>query len=109
MRSDVRHRKEIPMSSHSRALVYHLLATRSQVDKACIADTTRFDELGLDLLDVVLVVLRLEHFDRGDGDFPFAALEHATTVGDLVALVELWLQQDTVPDVSAHARKDRVA
>jgi hypothetical protein len=51
----------------------------------------------LDPLDLVLVVLRLESLDRGKGDFPVAALDRATTVGDLVALVDRWLQGDTVP------------
>jgi hypothetical protein len=45
----------------------------------------------------VLVVLKLDHLDRGDGEFPLFALEHASTVGDLVDLVELWLQRDTMP------------
>jgi hypothetical protein len=36
-----------------------------------------FAKLGLDPLDLVLVVLRLEDFDRGNGDFPVAALAHA--------------------------------
>jgi hypothetical protein len=41
----------------------------------------------------VLVAVRLEDLDRGAGDFPVAALEHAETVGDLVTLVELWWQR----------------
>jgi hypothetical protein len=61
----------------------------------------------MDLLDVLLVVLRLEHFDHGDGDFPFAALEHTKTVGDLVALVDLWLQDDTMPSFPDSTRPRR--
>jgi acyl carrier protein len=99
------------MSTHSRALVHHLVATRLHVDRASIEDTQRFEELGMDLLDVLLVVLRLEHFDRGQGDFPFAALEHARTVGDLVALVDLWLQDDTTPSLpeSTHSGRSSAA
>jgi hypothetical protein len=67
------------------------------VDEASIRDTDLFDDLGLTLLDVVLVVLRLDRLDRGDGEFPVDALEQATKVGDLVDLVELWVQRDTMP------------
>jgi acyl carrier protein len=90
-------RKENAMDSSSRALVHHLLASQLQVDEASIDDAHRFEELGLDPLHIVLVVLRLEDFDRGNGDFPVDALDHATTVGDLVALVDRWLHGDTRP------------
>jgi acyl carrier protein len=77
-------------------LVHQLLASRLRIDKASIRDTDRFEDLGLTPLDIVLVVLRLDQLDRGDGEFPLLALENATTVGDLVEVVELWLQADTV-------------
>jgi acyl carrier protein len=78
------------MNSISQALVHKLIASHLRLDDASIKDAHGFDELGLDPLDLVLVVLRLESFDRGTGDFPVARLEHARTVGDLVALVDLW-------------------
>ncbi len=84
------------MDTSPQALVHQLLASRLQVDAASIQDTDRFDDLGLGPLDLVLVVLRLDRLDRGDGEFPLYALEHATTVGDLVDLVELWLRADTM-------------
>ncbi|SRR5258708_1637048 len=80
------------MSSYSRALVHQLIASHLQVDSTSIHDGDAFRELELDPLDVVLIVLRLEAFDRGDGNFPLAALDQARTVGDLVALVDLWLE-----------------
>jgi acyl carrier protein len=79
------------------ALVHQLLASRLHIDEASIRDTDRLDDLGLTPLDLVLVVLRLDRFDRGDGEFPVYELEHATTVGHLVDLVELWLRRNTVP------------
>jgi acyl carrier protein len=85
------------MNSSSQALVHHLLASQLRIDVASIKDAYSFDELGLDPLDLVLTVTRLEDFDRGDGDFPVAALDRAQTVGDLVALVDLWLQRSTMP------------
>lgn len=85
------------MDPSPRALVHQLVASRLLVDEASIRDTDLFDDLGLTLLDVVLVVLRLDRLDRGDGEFPVDALEHATKVGDLVDLVELWVQRDTMP------------
>jgi acyl carrier protein len=85
------------MDTSPQALVHQLLASRLRIDAMSIRDTDRFDDLGLDPLDLVLVVLKLDHLDRGDGEFPLFALEHASTVGDLVDLVELWLQRDTMP------------
>jgi acyl carrier protein len=85
------------MDTSPQALVHQLLASRLHIDDASISDKDRFDDLGLTPLDLVLVVLRLDRLDRGDGEFPLYALDHATTVGDLVDLVELWLQRDTMP------------
>jgi acyl carrier protein len=91
------------MDTTPQALVHRLLASRLRVDEASIKDTDRFDDLGLGPLDIVLVVLQLDRLDRGDGEFPVLALEHATTVGDLVDLVELWLQCETVRSPVARA------
>jgi len=85
------------MDTSPQTLVHQLLASRLHVDDAAISDMDRFDDLGLTPLDLVLVVLRLDRLDRGDSEFPLYALDHATTVGDLVDLVELWLQRDTMP------------
>jgi acyl carrier protein len=85
-------------------LVHQLLASRLHAAEASIKDTDRFDDLGLTPLDLVLVVLRLDRLDRGDGEFPLYALDHATTVGDLVDLVELWVQRDTMPSSVAHGQ-----
>jgi acyl carrier protein len=81
------------MSTPSQVIVHALLAAQLRVDEASIVDPIRLDDLGLDPLDLVLVVVELEELDRGAGDFPVAALEHAKTVGDLVTLVELWWQR----------------
>src|SRR5271168_5258509 len=87
-----------PMRTPSQAIVHALLASHLKVEEASIADPVPLEELGLDPLDLVLVVVRLEDLDRGAGDFPVAALEHTRTVGDLVTLVELWWQrQRTAP------------
>ena len=85
------------MKLSPQALVHQLLASRLHIDEASIEDTDRLDDLGLTPLDLVLVVLRLDRFDRGDGEFPLYQLEHATTVGHLVDLVELWLRRDPTP------------
>jgi acyl carrier protein len=82
------------MNSTSRILVHQLLATYLHTDQAAIADGDHFDELGLDAFDLVFVVLRLEDLVRKCGDFPVDTLEGAETVGDFVALVDLWLQED---------------
>jgi acyl carrier protein len=90
------------MKSPTQTLVHHLVADHLQVDEASIEDADAFDELGLDPLDLVLIILRLENLDRGRGDFPVAALDHARAVGDLVVIVDIWLQRNTVPiDIGA--------
>jgi acyl carrier protein len=80
------------MNSYCRTLVHRAIASQLRIDDASIDDAQTFDELGMDPMDLVLVVLRLEQFDRGQGDFPLAALAEARTVGDLVLIVDLWLQ-----------------
>jgi hypothetical protein len=92
-----------------RALVHRLLALRLRIDGASIRDTDPLDRLGLTPLDLVLLVLKLEWLDRGDGEFPLYALRHATTVGDLVDLVELWLQRQALPIAVARGRPDAMA
>jgi acyl carrier protein len=82
------------MSSPAQALVHYLVATQLQIDRAWIEDVQSFDELGLDQLDLVLVVIRLEDLNPGEGEFPLKELADATTVGDLVALVDVWLERD---------------
>jgi acyl carrier protein len=49
-------------------------------------------DLGLDALDLILVVLRLD--ELADAEFPVAELEHAQTVADLVDLVLAWRHDD---------------
>ncbi len=58
------------MDTSPQALVHQLLASRLHIDEASISDKDRFDDLGLTALDLVLVVLRLDPLDRGDGEFP---------------------------------------
>jgi acyl carrier protein len=84
------------MKSPSQALVCNLLASHLQIDAEWILDADRFIELGLDPLDLVLIVLRIEDLCGGEGDFPLADLAHATTVGDFAALVDRWIEGDTM-------------
>lgn len=87
------HRKANTMNPHTQALVHSLIASQLHIPDESIEDTGTFDALGLDLLDLLFVVLRLEKFDSGKGDFPVASLDDARTVGDLVALVDGWLHR----------------
>jgi acyl carrier protein len=80
------------MNSPSRTLVHHYLASRLRMDQTSIHDALNLDELGVDPLDLVLIVLRLEDAHRDAGEFPIAPLEHVTTVADLVTVVDRWLQ-----------------
>ena len=83
------------MNSPYQALVHNTLATQLQRDSVTIRDADRLDDLGVDALDLVFFILRLEDLDRGAGDFPLDVLTYAKTVGDLVALVDLWLDPTT--------------
>ena len=97
------------MSSPSQGIVYQLLASHLGVDEASIEDADRLDEWELDALDLVLVVIRLEDLSGGHGDFPMAALAHAKTIGDLVTLVDLWLQLETTPSSADDRRLRRTS
>jgi acyl carrier protein len=74
------------------------LALHLEVDPGEIVPSMRLEQdLGLDPLDLVLVVLRLE--ELGDIEFPVADLEDLLTVGDLVELVRDW-SREAMPRVS---------
>lgn len=72
------------------ALAMHLNAPPDVIGESLALD----EDLGLDPLDLVLVVLRLE--ELGDIEFPIADLEGIRTVGDLTDLVRAWGR--TAPD-----------
>ena len=81
------------------ALAFHL-----NIDPEEIHTDQRLDEeLGLDPLDLVLVVLRLE--ELGNIEFPVADLEGLLTVGDLVGLVGEWYR-DAAPLEPIPARRE---
>jgi acyl carrier protein len=67
-----------------------LLAVQLETNDEAIEDAQILDELGLDPLDLVLFVLQLEELAGGDDEFPLLGLDRAKTVGDLVALVDVW-------------------
>jgi hypothetical protein len=67
------------------------------IEEASIRDTDLLDDLHVTPLDLLLVVLWLDRLDHVDDEFPLHALEHANTVGDLVDLVEPWLQKEARP------------
>jgi acyl carrier protein len=85
------------MNPPPRALVHQLLASRLHIEEASIRDTDLLDDLHVTPLDLLLVVLWLDRLDHVDDEFPLHALEHANTVGDLVDLVEPWLQKEARP------------
>ena len=85
------------MVSPSQGLVYSLVASMLETEDARFKDEDRLDALGLDTLDLVLLTMRLEELEPGNGAFPLAALTHAVTIGDLVELVDIWSQRDTIP------------
>jgi acyl carrier protein len=78
------------MSNYPQAIVHHLLASQLETNDEAIEDGQSLEGLGLDPLDLVLFALKLEEL-VGEGDaFPLLGLVRAETVGDLVALVEVW-------------------
>lgn len=77
------------MDSDHVEIVRFALAFHLEIDIAEVHLAQRLEEdLGLDPLDLVLVVLRLE--ELGDIEFPVADLEGIRTVSDLVDVVRAW-------------------
>jgi acyl carrier protein len=62
-------------------------------------------DLGLEPLDLVLVVFRLEEF--ADAEFSISDLEGVVTVADFETLVCEWLRDAPVDDVDEDARTER--
>jgi acyl carrier protein len=91
------------MNSPSQALVYALVAARLQTDES-FEDADLLSELGLDTLDLVLLTIKVEELEPGNGPFPLEALTLARTMGDLVELVDIWSQRDTIPNSTDSAR-----
>jgi acyl carrier protein len=85
------------MNIHSQKLVHHVIASHVGSYRTPVEDAKTYDELGLDALDVVLVVRQLEEVTGVDGNFFIDALENTRTVGELVALVDRWWQREAVP------------
>jgi acyl carrier protein len=82
-------------------VVRFALALHLSVDPDRIEPDHRLEaDLGLEPLDLVLVVLRLEEIE--EAEFPVADLESVTTVADLVAVVRGWssLGRETLPPPS---------
>jgi acyl carrier protein len=77
------------MQDDELTLVCFALALHLRIDPGAIEPFMSLeDELGLDPVDLVLVVLRLE--ELGEVEFPVADLEGIRTVADLADLVRAW-------------------
>lgn len=63
-------------------------------------------DLGLDALDLVTIVLRLEDLEPWHGEFPVTRLESVVTVEDLVLLHESWCERDTIEMVERVSLSD---
>jgi acyl carrier protein len=85
------------MNAHSQKFVRYLISSHLGHHEAPIEDATTFGELGLDTLDLALVALRIEDVTGAHGDFFIHALDHTTTVGDLVTLVDRCWQREAIP------------
>ena len=60
-------------------------------------------DLGLEPLDLVLIVFRLEEF--ADAEFSISDLEGVVTVGDFEALVSEWLREAPTDDDEPRERR----
>ena len=95
------------MNDHSFEIVRFALALHLEIVPAAIVESDSLTEdLGLDPLDLVLIVLRLE--ELAEAEFPVASLEHAHTVADLVALVREWARDSQRPSTTFDARPSHV-
>ncbi len=76
-------------TDHELEIVRFALALHLDIDPEMISDAQELDrDLGLDPLDLVLIVLRLEELN--EIEFPVADLEGIATVGDLAEVVRAW-------------------
>jgi acyl carrier protein len=76
------------------------LAQYLRIPVEAILDTQRLKEdLGLDSLDLVTIVLKLEDLEPYHGEFPVGLLENTRTVSDLVALHRDWSDRDTLEQI----------
>jgi acyl carrier protein len=89
--------KEASMRSRAHRLVADALASHLELDPSAVRGSHLLQlDLGIDPLDLVLVVLKLEADEPWRPEFPFSELEHARTVDDFVDLVESWQERDTL-------------
>lgn len=87
------------VKASTRNRVHRALATHLGIDERAIEDSQSLaDDLGLDGFDVALVAVRLEDIEPFRGDLPVELLDAESTVGELVAMVETWLDRDPVDD-----------
>jgi acyl carrier protein len=63
-------------------------------------------DLGLEQLDLILVVFRLEEF--ADAEFSISDLDGVVTVADFEAVVKEWLREAPLDDDDARPRRERV-
>jgi acyl carrier protein len=95
------------MQDHSFEIVRFALALHLEIVPDAIVETDSLtDDLGLDPLDLVLVVLRLE--ELAEAEFPVADLEHAHVVGDLVSIVRAWATDSQRPSTTHGAPPSHV-
>ncbi len=84
------------MMDRPQELVRVALALHLDMDVAGItADSELENDLGMDPLDLVLVVLRLEEIE--ESEFPIAELEGVTTVGELTGMIRSWMRPRSAP------------
>lgn len=87
------------MMDRPQELVRVALALHLDMDVARITiDSDLEHDLGMDPLDLVLVVLRLEEIE--EAEFPIAELEGVATVGELTMMVRSWMRPRSAPRTS---------
>jgi len=93
--------KELPMRTDEMELVSFALALHLEIDPTEVHEAQSLeDDLGLDPLDLVLIVLRLE--ELGEGEFPVGELEGIQTVNDLARVVRNWKEGPPTIRVPTH-------
>jgi acyl carrier protein len=78
-------------------MVHYFVARHAGIVGRVVLDEQTFDELGLDALDLVLIVIQLQALAALSDDVPLQDLEHVGDVGALVALIDAWRGVRTLP------------
>lgn len=92
------------MIHSTRAVVHSMIAPHAQLARVPVDDARTVEELGLEPLDLIVIVLQLEALGELRCEPALERLGDVRTVGAFVALVDAWRTRSTI--AAAHECRD---